>query len=51
MHVKSWFRWVVGAGLLALVATGWAVPGWSATELKIGYMAHPIHEVSIKWMK
>ena len=51
MRANSSLRWVGGVGLLVLMMGLGPAPGWSATELKIGYMAHPIHEVSIKWMK
>jgi multiple sugar transport system substrate-binding protein len=44
---------VSGAGVaLALVsALGWAAPGAAQTELKIGYMKHPIHEANVAIME
>lgn len=45
-----------GAATLAGAAALGGIPGLdrpahAATELKVGYMQHPIHENSIKWMK
>lgn len=51
MRTKGHLKWVWGIGLLSLCVVLLPAAAWSATELKIGYMAHPIHEVSIKWMK
>lgn len=52
MEGKIRIRWRVGV-ILAIAALALLVPtqGQAATELKIGYMPHPIHENSIKWMK
>ena len=48
-------RFLKGATALAGVTAASQFPGiaWgaAATELKIGYMAHPIQETSIKWIK
>ncbi len=51
MRTKGHLKWVWGIGLLSLCVVLLPAAARSATELKIGYMAHPIHEVSIKWMK
>jgi len=51
MWARGPFRWVMAAGLLAVLAGLPPAPAWTATELRIGYMPHPIHETSIKWMK
>ena len=40
-----------GLGILALLVSLLPNPAWSAAELRIGYMAHPIQENSIKWLK
>jgi hypothetical protein len=51
MRLQRHARRYVWFGLVALLLGLLPAAAWSATELKIGYMAHPIHEVSIKWMK
>ncbi|HTU02464.1 MAG TPA: extracellular solute-binding protein [Candidatus Sulfotelmatobacter sp.] len=44
-------RWFVALAVLALLTCLVPAPARSATELKIGYMAHPIQENSLKWIK
>src|SRR5512147_80230 len=51
MRSRSCLRWSVGLGVLALLVSLLPSTAWSGTELKIGYMAHPIQENSIKWIK
>jgi len=51
MRTRNHLRWFVGLGVLALLVHLVPSPAWSGTEIKIGYMAHPIQENSIKWIK
>jgi len=39
-----------GAATLAL-AIGWSAPGAAQTEIKVGYMKHPIHEANVAMME
>jgi hypothetical protein len=42
----------LGAGVtLCVFAAGWAAPAAAQTELKIGYMKHPIHEANVAIME
>ena len=41
---------VAGAAMLGL-AIGWSAPGAAQTELKVGYMKHPIHEANVAMME
>ncbi len=51
MGTQVRIRGFVWGGLLTFLMALLPVVAWSATELKIAYMPHPIHENSIKWMK
>ena len=51
MRSRNYLGWSVALGVLALLVSLWPSAAWSGTELKIGYMAHPIQENSIKWIK
>ena len=43
---------VGGAGAaLAVMAAGWSGQALAQTELKVGYMKHPIHEASVAMME
>ncbi len=51
--VTAWTgRWIVPIIATLAMGVAWAGPaGGQQIELKVGYMPHPIHENSIKWMK
>ncbi len=51
MHTHRLLRGLVWVSLVVLLLALLPVAAWSAVELKVGYMPHPIHENSIKWMK
>jgi len=48
---RRFMQGVVGIGVVALLVGMLPVVSWAATELKIGHMAHPIQDASIKWIK
>src|SRR5215475_1899742 len=51
MATRRRFLETLGGGV-AMAGLGWPTPARAQQlELKIGYMPHPIHENSIKWMK
>jgi len=51
MCTQRYIRGFLGVGLVALLLGMLPVASWSATELKVGYMKHPIHEVFLKWLQ
>jgi ABC-type glycerol-3-phosphate transport system substrate-binding protein len=51
MHTHRLLRGLVRVSLVALLLALLPITAWSAVELKVGYMPHPIHENSLKWMK
>jgi ABC-type glycerol-3-phosphate transport system substrate-binding protein len=51
MRPRNHLRWYAGLGILALLACFAPQVAHAGAELRIGYMAHPIQETSIKWIK